>query len=306
MDSLGSGPNTLLNEPSPFSGGNLTDCLKFISSIRKYARAQGTQRDNIWIADYVACCLDGEALLWHLQLPSEVAEDWSKLQRALADHYSTSDPYRVIPEAQLPSPGALTTTTRAVRYDARMGYIQIQSEGLSEPIYIGCLGNIVQGQSLAMLLHFTSSDIPHEIQIMSRNLWDQNTRVGLFGIFRLLTDDSSDVWTDESFRAGTITPDLWRNPTTGGPIRSAAWIISSDGVVTPSWGHVGTAPLRWLCQEAINPTRHLGLLPLLATKSQYSQVLHLVADAARYIKRLAATECTYREAKLVFVPLKNI
>ncbi|KAG8991240.1 hypothetical protein FRB94_012672 [Tulasnella sp. JGI-2019a] len=79
---------TTFPEPAPFTGGTLADCQNFILSIRKYARAVGRFRDSAWIADYVACCLNGEAQLWHIQLPTEVTEDWIKLQRAFVEHYS--------------------------------------------------------------------------------------------------------------------------------------------------------------------------------------------------------------------------
>ncbi|KAG8872326.1 hypothetical protein FRB98_009680, partial [Tulasnella sp. 332] len=147
---------TPIPEPSPFTGGTLADYHKFIISIRKYARVQGRLRDNDWIADYVACCLDGEALSWHLQLTSEVAEDWLKLQRALVEHYSSHDttetptphlgarPLTRLPELRSrttspeapPLPGyAFRERTPETFGGARFGYIEIRSNFLSQPAY---------------------------------------------------------------------------------------------------------------------------------------------------------------------------
>ena len=46
--------------------------------------------DNYGIADMVSLSFVGDALVWFTQLDSEVAQDWSLLERALLEKYHDS------------------------------------------------------------------------------------------------------------------------------------------------------------------------------------------------------------------------
>jgi len=70
-----------------FAGAKDESCLAFIVAVRKRAFDQGKARDNDWIADFVATCLRGDALLWHMKLPKETRYDWVTLQDALVKRF---------------------------------------------------------------------------------------------------------------------------------------------------------------------------------------------------------------------------
>ncbi|KAG8998195.1 hypothetical protein FRB94_007166 [Tulasnella sp. JGI-2019a] len=173
---------TLVSGPVLFTGGTLADCQDFILSVRKYARAVGKLRDPLWIADYVSCCLNGEAQLWHIQLPSEVTEDWVKLQKALVEHYSQLNSQRSsTPVALVPPPAQHhyideKLVKRTIRDDYRWGVIEILVDGLSGPRYIRLdifeynHGNLSKSQYSPTLRYCSSHNAaPQNLQFLMKS-----------------------------------------------------------------------------------------------------------------------------------------
>jgi hypothetical protein len=59
------------------------ECEEFIHQVRVAALAAGKSRDMVWIADFAAGCMKGDALRWHIALDVDVQYDWRALQKAL-------------------------------------------------------------------------------------------------------------------------------------------------------------------------------------------------------------------------------
>ncbi|KAG8982665.1 hypothetical protein FRB93_007935 [Tulasnella sp. JGI-2019a] len=104
-------PSILPPDHTPFSGGTGAECDRFLRSVRKYALDQGKIRDTAWMADYASCCLAGEALIWHLGLPSEVTECWVKLQLAFKARWNALEPRDDAPPSISLETGARTGST---------------------------------------------------------------------------------------------------------------------------------------------------------------------------------------------------
>ncbi|KAG8902884.1 hypothetical protein FRB99_003988 [Tulasnella sp. 403] len=86
--------------PLAFSGGENEDCRTFIHWVKKYAFQAGKQRDDLWVADYAATLLVGDALQWFAtELDEDTSESWKELQKALILKYRPS-------RSQAPTPPA--------------------------------------------------------------------------------------------------------------------------------------------------------------------------------------------------------
>lgn len=82
---------TLGDVPSlEFSGKDSDECDNFISAVMKLAFAQGKQRDDAWIADFVATCLTKDALRWWIKLDEETQGSWKLLRKAMDLEYQPS------------------------------------------------------------------------------------------------------------------------------------------------------------------------------------------------------------------------
>ncbi|KAG8930553.1 hypothetical protein FRC01_002630, partial [Tulasnella sp. 417] len=75
------------SQPLEFTGKDSKECERFISAVLKHAFAQGMQRDDAWIADFVATCLAEDALRWWLGLDEVTQGSWKLLRRAMALKY---------------------------------------------------------------------------------------------------------------------------------------------------------------------------------------------------------------------------
>lgn len=71
-----------------FKGDSWEACCAFIRSVRAAAWKEGKLRDVEWMADLASVFLADKALVWHSRLPTDVQEDWSKLQAAMIDRWS--------------------------------------------------------------------------------------------------------------------------------------------------------------------------------------------------------------------------
>ncbi|KAG9046014.1 hypothetical protein FS837_005235 [Tulasnella sp. UAMH 9824] len=77
------------NEPDhlEFQGKDLKECERFIAAVNKQARAEGKLRDDQWIADFVAICLGGDALMWWSLLDEETQGSWRLLRQAMISRF---------------------------------------------------------------------------------------------------------------------------------------------------------------------------------------------------------------------------
>ncbi|KAG8964087.1 hypothetical protein FRC00_003882 [Tulasnella sp. 408] len=70
-----------------FQGKDLKECEQFIKAVNKQARAEGKLRDDAWIADLVATCMAGDALIWWSSLDEETQASWKLLRKAMLSRY---------------------------------------------------------------------------------------------------------------------------------------------------------------------------------------------------------------------------
>lgn len=84
-------PGGLPDDDLTFSGVGGAECERFITAVRKKARAEGKLRDNDWMVDLVSSCLTGDALRWYAKLKRDQRDDWDLLQEALLDRYPAGD-----------------------------------------------------------------------------------------------------------------------------------------------------------------------------------------------------------------------
>ncbi|KAG9039869.1 hypothetical protein FS837_000895 [Tulasnella sp. UAMH 9824] len=65
------------------AGKNKEDCRQFVQSIRLRAEAEGKINDPRWMCQIAYPRFAGEALEWHASLPTDVKNDWYRLERAI-------------------------------------------------------------------------------------------------------------------------------------------------------------------------------------------------------------------------------
>ncbi|KAG9019189.1 hypothetical protein FRB90_005525 [Tulasnella sp. 427] len=66
-----------------FQGKDIEECEKFIAAVNRHARDNGKLRDDQWIADFVAVCLSGDALIWWSLLDENVQGSWRLLRKEM-------------------------------------------------------------------------------------------------------------------------------------------------------------------------------------------------------------------------------
>ncbi|KAG9017360.1 hypothetical protein FRB93_007474 [Tulasnella sp. JGI-2019a] len=106
-------PNPLPLELTSFSGGDGEDVTIFVRDVKRIAIAQGHQRDQEWIVDYVESCLDGQAMRWFSKQDPDgpIMSSWHTLRQGLLDRF-TEPPSRFIPQ---PAPAAALPRAQALR-----------------------------------------------------------------------------------------------------------------------------------------------------------------------------------------------
>ncbi len=75
-----------------FYGKSAEEADDFIQAIHKIARDSGRSRDPEWMADLANVAFKGNARRWFNTLTFEQKHDWEKLEEALLQKYSPSDP----------------------------------------------------------------------------------------------------------------------------------------------------------------------------------------------------------------------
>ncbi|KAG8998646.1 hypothetical protein FRB94_006737 [Tulasnella sp. JGI-2019a] len=122
-----------------FTGTSGVECEHFIQAIRRKAFSEGKYKDDEWIANFVACCVTGAALRWHVRLPAEVRDSWDRLQHALLDEYCassyrTSEPKSLAPAAAPPPYVIPLSTGNNSRLQPRLGVIRVFTTDV--PLYL--------------------------------------------------------------------------------------------------------------------------------------------------------------------------
>ncbi|PSR79134.1 hypothetical protein PHLCEN_2v7157 [Hermanssonia centrifuga] len=79
-------------DPPDFYGKSSEDADNFIQAIHKIARDNGRSHDPEWMADLANVAFKGSARRWFNTLTFEQKHDWEKLEEALLQKYSSSDP----------------------------------------------------------------------------------------------------------------------------------------------------------------------------------------------------------------------
>ncbi|KAG9038536.1 RNA helicase [Tulasnella sp. JGI-2019a] len=83
-----------------FDGKVSEDVTLFLQSVKRIALAQGHQRDNDWMVDYVEACLTGDALEWFSRLDDETLHSWKAVRNAFLERYGPP----IIDPAHVPAP----------------------------------------------------------------------------------------------------------------------------------------------------------------------------------------------------------
>ncbi|KIO28416.1 hypothetical protein M407DRAFT_22462 [Tulasnella calospora MUT 4182] len=127
-----------------FYGESSKEAEDFIFAIKERAYAEGKQRDNAWIAEFVSICFAKTALRWYEELDEDVQNDWRLLKRAiLAEYQEESHPRdETSPQSELPTVqlAALSITPAAspsTNPPTMKGQILVESESASLQGYIG-------------------------------------------------------------------------------------------------------------------------------------------------------------------------
>ncbi|KAG9044613.1 hypothetical protein FS837_007838, partial [Tulasnella sp. UAMH 9824] len=122
-----------------FKGDSWEACSAFIRSIRAAAWKEGKLRDVEWMADLASVFLADKALVWHSRLPTDVQEDWSKLQAAMIDRWSlisdkVKEELSSTPAAPRAEPSEKTTTS--VPAAPLNGILKVVAEGSGAVYYV--------------------------------------------------------------------------------------------------------------------------------------------------------------------------
>lgn len=70
-----------------FEGNDGQELEQFILGVRKQAFAKGMQKNDTWIAQFVAAHIGGGALRWYETLDEDTQNSWKLLRRALLSQY---------------------------------------------------------------------------------------------------------------------------------------------------------------------------------------------------------------------------
>lgn len=86
-------------EEISFDGNESENVSLFLQSVKRVAFAQGRQRDNEWLADYVETCLIDEALEWYDALDEKTQGDFKSLRTAMLQRFGRTSRIANIPSA---------------------------------------------------------------------------------------------------------------------------------------------------------------------------------------------------------------
>lgn len=96
--------NTVPLEQLTFGGNETENVSSFFRNVKRVAFAQGYQRDNKWVADYVETCLIDKALEWYDALDEKTQADFQSLRTAMLQRFSRGAHVTNIISAPLAAP----------------------------------------------------------------------------------------------------------------------------------------------------------------------------------------------------------
>ncbi|KAG8854788.1 hypothetical protein FRB96_007317 [Tulasnella sp. 330] len=82
--------NTIPLQEITFDGNESENVSLFLQNVKRVAFAQGRQRDDEWLADYVETCLIDDALEWYDTLDKDIQRDFSSLRTAMLERFRRS------------------------------------------------------------------------------------------------------------------------------------------------------------------------------------------------------------------------
>ncbi|KAG8993229.1 hypothetical protein FRB94_006742 [Tulasnella sp. JGI-2019a] len=299
-------------EDLAFTGtDDAAECGRFIVAVRKHAYLHGKQRDDEWITDLVASCVSGDALTWHVTLPTTIKKDWEKLQLALIEEFSpnarTAKKTLASPPVAAPPQGDASGSPKVkVKPAAIYGIIEVQAAELDSRAYISDATNntgrlfLLHDMKKALYLRSIHSDKPHNLQIAAYSAGGKAIAHAhtLLGVTRGMEEESSDLCKDERFYLTKTNPSpnassdvsTWKRGRCG-ETKSAVWSVSNQNNVNVKWDGVELVPL-------------VGISKNQADREK--KVVVLAVDVGEFCKRYDGGEFNYHKATFVFKGLKNV
>jgi len=175
--------------PSPnnelfFLGTSAGECEAFIRNVRKYAFTYSKQDDDKWLSDFVATCMDSDALRWYEDQTEEIQSSWRLLRKAMLANWpktiSTITKEASLEISTVPMPAAAPppinrpfTTTFFSPSTTYTGLIRVVSDSQSVRGYISKnfskSGHFRVTTSVvdALSIQFSPEDESHDIKIVN-------------------------------------------------------------------------------------------------------------------------------------------
>ncbi|KAG8848029.1 hypothetical protein FRB96_001321 [Tulasnella sp. 330] len=91
-------------EELTFGGKEDEDVTLFLQKVKRVAFAQGRQRDQEWLMDYLETCLVGKALLWYLELDGTPKSNFTSLSIAMIRNFPVAASASIPPAPAAASP----------------------------------------------------------------------------------------------------------------------------------------------------------------------------------------------------------
>ncbi|KAG8864827.1 hypothetical protein FRB96_003413 [Tulasnella sp. 330] len=111
-----------------FHGNENENVAAFLQKVKRVAFAQGRQRDQEWLVDYVEACLSDKALLWYTKLDERTWSDFNSLRVAMLEHFAT--PVNIPPAAPAAAPIASILARRPSQSNPRGRISFMRHDGL--------------------------------------------------------------------------------------------------------------------------------------------------------------------------------
>ncbi|KAG8848027.1 hypothetical protein FRB96_001319 [Tulasnella sp. 330] len=89
-----------------FEGKGNESVTQFLQRVKQVAFAQGRQRDQEWLADYVETCLSEKALEWYISLDEDTQRNFTRLRIAMVERFRSSTPVNIAPAPAAAPPPA--------------------------------------------------------------------------------------------------------------------------------------------------------------------------------------------------------
>lgn len=139
-----------------FTGSPDQSGADFAQAIQRFAFQNHIDRDDEWVARYVATCFTGNALLWYSDLDEDTQNSWRRLRAALLRRYPPEPvvgigPWELIPPASSRSP-SYGSSPMGSPSNVMRGYIEVVED----------TGIVLGVVSIGMLEHIAIRSQPSE------------------------------------------------------------------------------------------------------------------------------------------------